>query len=118
MAQCHAERICAANEPVPQCHALRHDPAKPHEYEKLKSYECGPLLTGIQSPRITTYVVYHVGISEHKFRRAMEVVVLRRPMKINKRTPYEGTPFRGVQVFKHIALNKNHDMLIVLLWQV
>ena len=71
----HAERICAIRERVP--HTLRHDPAKPHEYDKLKSYECGPLLTGIQSPRITTHVVYHIGISEHKLRRPLKVVVFR-----------------------------------------
>ena len=105
----HADGIGAACEHGP--HALRHDPATPRSYEKHKSYECGPLLTGIQLMRIGTTVT-QVPMTDKSRKVPMTKV------RKNKGTPYEGTPFRGIQVFKHRDINNTGDMFIVLFGQV
>ena len=88
----HTDNIGAECQHGP--HAVRHDPATPRSYEKRMWYECAPLLTGIQLPRISTTVT-KFPMTNKSIRVAMTKV------RRNKGPPYEGTPLRGIQVFKN-----------------
>ena len=81
----HADGIGAGCEHGPP--VVRYDPATPLSYEKRKSYECAPLLTGIQLPRISTTVT-KVPMTNESFRFPMTKV-------------RRWTLRRGIQVFKH-----------------
>ena len=87
-------------------HAVRHNSATPRSYEKRMRYEWAPLLTGIQLPRISTTVT-KVPMTNKSISVAMTKV------RRNKGPPYEGTPLRGIQVFKIWDINNTRDMFIV-----